>query len=239
MYVIVIGGGKVGYFLSRDLAERGDEVTLVEKDSARADWLESQLGSIVVRGDGDEMALLQTTGVERADAVLAVTGDDEDNLVALQLAKQAFNVRLTIARVNNPANVQIFKQLGVDQAVSATEILLRAIEPELEESGSNAELGAELERLRRAPEAGTGPARAARPASGRGPWLHRTGTASDEDGSGVPAAPSNDRCDQAAFPILKIFVPHTGHTPCVAGLPFFIVIDSASLISRLVLHFMQ
>lgn len=138
MYVIVIGGGKVGYFLSRDLAERGDEVTLVEKDSTRADWLESQLGSIVVRGDGDEMALLQTTGVERADAVLAVTGDDEDNLVALQLAKRAFNVPLTIARVNNPANVQIFKQLGVDQAVSATEILLRAIEPELEESsGAN------------------------------------------------------------------------------------------------------
>ncbi len=137
MYVIVIGGGKVGYFLSRDLAERGDEVTLVEKDPARAEWLESQLGSIVVRGDGDEMALLRTTGVERADAVLAVTGDDEDNLVALQLAKRAFNVPLTIARVNNPANVQIFKQLGVDQAVSATEILLRAIEPELEESSSN------------------------------------------------------------------------------------------------------
>ena len=137
MYVIVIGGGKVGYFLSRDLAERGDEVTLVEKDPGRADWLESQLGSVVVRGDGDEMALLRTTGVERADAVLAVTGDDEDNLVALQLAKRAFNVPLTIARVNNPANVQIFKQLGVDQAVSATEILLRAIEPELEESGSN------------------------------------------------------------------------------------------------------
>lgn len=134
--MIVIGGGKVGYFLSRDLAERGDEVTLVEKDPARADWLESQLGSIVVRGDGDEMALLRTTGVERADAVLAVTGDDEDNLVALQLAKRAFNVPLTIARVNNPANVQIFKQLGVDQAVSATEILLRAIEPELEESSS-------------------------------------------------------------------------------------------------------
>lgn len=136
MYVIVIGGGKVGYFLSRDLSERGDEVTLVEKDSTRADWLESQLGSIVVRGDGDEMALLRTTGVERADAVLAVTGDDEDNLVALQLAKRAFNVPLTIARVNNPANVEIFKQLGVDQAVSATEILLRAIEPELDESGS-------------------------------------------------------------------------------------------------------
>ena len=96
----------MGYYLSRDLLERGDEVTLVEKDPARADWLEGQLGSIVMRGDGDEMGFLSTTGVERADAVLAVTGDDEDNLVALQLAKKHFNVPLTIARVNNPANVE-------------------------------------------------------------------------------------------------------------------------------------
>jgi trk/ktr system potassium uptake protein len=128
MYAIVIGGGKVGYFLSRDLLERGDEVTLVEKDGSRADWLESQLGSIVMRGDGDEMAFLRSTGIERADAVLAVTGDDEDNLVALQLAKKEFNVPLTIARVNNPANVEIFKALGVDEAVSATEVLLSALE---------------------------------------------------------------------------------------------------------------
>ncbi len=82
-----------------------------------------------MRGDGDEMGFLSTTGIERADAVLAVTGDDEDNLIALQLAKKHFNVPLTIARVNNPANVEIFKTLGVDEAVSATEILLKALEP--------------------------------------------------------------------------------------------------------------
>jgi len=127
----VIGGGKVGYFLSRDLLQRGDEVTLVEMDGARAEWLESQLGSIVMRGDGDEMGFLSTTGIERADAVLAVTGDDEDNLIALQLAKKHFNVPLTIARVNNPANVEIFKTLGVDEAVSATEVLLGALEPKI------------------------------------------------------------------------------------------------------------
>lgn len=137
MYVIVIGGGKVGYFLARDLVDRGDEVTLIEKDSARAEWLEGQLGSIVMRGDGDEMAFLRTTGIERADAVAAVTGDDEDNLIALQLAKKHFNVPLTIARVNNPDNVQIFQALGVDQAVSATEILLNALEPKLAEAESN------------------------------------------------------------------------------------------------------
>src|SRR6266566_4367536 len=120
MYAIVIGGGKVGYYLSRDLLDRGDEVTLVEKDQTRAEWLESQLGSIVMRGDGDEMAFLSTTGIERAD--------DEVNLVALQLAKKHFNVPLTISRFNNPANVDIFKALGIDEAVSATEILRNALE---------------------------------------------------------------------------------------------------------------
>lgn len=132
MYVIVIGGGKVGYYLARDLVDRGEEVTLVEKDGSRAEWLEGQLGSIVMRGDGDEMGFLATTGIERADAVLAVTGDDEDNLVALQLAKKRFNVPRTVARVNNPANVDIFKALGVDEAVSATEVLLGALEPKIE-----------------------------------------------------------------------------------------------------------
>ncbi|HKA12306.1 MAG TPA: TrkA family potassium uptake protein [Candidatus Dormibacteraeota bacterium] len=137
MYAIVIGGGRVGYFLSRDLLERGDEVTLVENDAARAEWLESQLGSIVMYGDGDEMAFLSTTGIERADAVLAVTGDDARNLVALQLAKKHFNVPLAIARVNNPANVEIFKALGIDEAISATEILLNALESGVVTRSSN------------------------------------------------------------------------------------------------------
>ncbi len=132
MYVIVIGGGKVGYYLARDLLDRGEEVTLIEKDGSRSEWLEGQLGSIVMRGDGDEMGFLATTGIERADAVLAVTGDDEDHLVALQLAKKRFNVPRTVARVNNPANVEIFKALGVDEAVSATEVLLGALEPKIE-----------------------------------------------------------------------------------------------------------
>ena len=128
MYVIVIGGGRVGYQLARHLLDRGEEVLLIEKDGRRAEWLESQLGSIVMTGDGDEMAFLETTGIERADVVMAVSGDDEDNLVALQLAKKRFNVPLTIARVNNPANVDIFKTLGVDEAISATDVLLNAME---------------------------------------------------------------------------------------------------------------
>jgi trk system potassium uptake protein len=131
MYVIVVGGGTVGYYLSRDLVERGHEVTLIERDAKRADWLETQLGSIVMRGDGCEVRFLDQTGIERADAIIAVTADDEDNLIALQMAKKHFRVKKTIARVNNPNNVEIFKMLGVDEAVSATDVLLGALEPPL------------------------------------------------------------------------------------------------------------
>jgi K+ transport systems, NAD-binding component len=93
VYVIVVGGGTVGYYMSRDLLERGHEVTLIERDAQRADWLETQLGSIVMRGDGCEVKFLSQTGIERADAIVAVTADDEDNLIALQMAKRHFNVK--------------------------------------------------------------------------------------------------------------------------------------------------
>jgi trk system potassium uptake protein TrkA len=134
-YVLVIGGGKVGYFLARHLLQRDYEVTVVEKDATRATNIEHDLGpASVMRGDGDEMAFLATTGIERADVVVAATGDDEDNLVACQLAKRKFNVPRTIARVNNPNNVKLFRALGIDAPVSATELLMGLIEAEL--SGS-------------------------------------------------------------------------------------------------------
>jgi len=134
-YVLVIGGGKVGYFLARHLLERDYEVTVVEKDPTRAANIEHDLGpASVMRGDGDEMAFLATTGIERADVVVGATGDDEDNLVACQLAKRKFNVPRTIARVNNPNNVKLFRALGIDAPVSATELLMGLIEAEL--SGS-------------------------------------------------------------------------------------------------------
>ena len=112
-YVVVIGGGKVGFYLARHLIERDYEVTLVEKDPARAEWIEHQMGSVAVMvGDGDEIAFLATTGIERAGVVVACTGDDEDNLIACQLAKGKFHVPRTIARVNNPVNVDVFSALG-------------------------------------------------------------------------------------------------------------------------------
>jgi trk system potassium uptake protein TrkA len=135
-YVIVVGGGKVGYHLARHLLDRGYEVTLLEKEKLRAQWLSHQLGSCsIMVGDGDEMAFLATTGIERAGVVVGATGDDEDNLVACQLAKRKFNVPRTIARVNDPENVRLFQLLGIDVAVSATELLMGLIEAEL--SGSD------------------------------------------------------------------------------------------------------
>ncbi len=134
-YVIIVGGGKLGYHLAKHLIERDYEITLIEKDVNRAEWIEHQLGSVsVMVGDGDEMAFLATTGIERAGVVVAATGDDEDNLIACQLAKVKFNVPRTIARVNNPVNVGAFKTLGIDVPVSATELLMGLIESEL--SGS-------------------------------------------------------------------------------------------------------
>jgi trk/ktr system potassium uptake protein len=135
-YIIVVGGGKVGYHLAKHLLERGYEVTLVEKDQVRAEWLAHQLGACsIMVGDGDEMAFLASTGIERAGVVVGATGDDEDNLVACQLAKRKFNVPRTIARVNDPENVGLFRALGIDVPVSATELLMGLIEAEL--SGSD------------------------------------------------------------------------------------------------------
>jgi trk system potassium uptake protein len=134
-YVLIVGGGKVGFYLAKHLIERGYEVTLVEKNKERAEWITHQLGTVsLMVGDGDEMAFLATTGIERAGVVVAATGDDEDNLIACQLAKRKFNVPRTIARVNNPVNVKVFKELGIDVPVSATELLMGLIEAELGQS---------------------------------------------------------------------------------------------------------
>ncbi|MBV8301349.1 MAG: NAD-binding protein [Candidatus Dormibacteraeota bacterium] len=131
-YVLIIGGGKVGFYLARHLTERDYEVTLVEKDPERAERIEQLLGSVIVMvGDGDEMEFLGKTGIERAGVVVACTGDDEDNLIACQLAKGKFHVPRTIARVNNPVNVRVFQALGVDAPISATELLMGLIEAEL------------------------------------------------------------------------------------------------------------
>lgn len=131
MYVIVAGGGKVGYSLARILLSEEHEVLIVERDRRRADAMAEDLGSVVLRGDACEVSTLAEAGASRADVVVAVTGDDEDNLVICQLAKKKFSAGRVVARINNPKNRRIFNLLGVDAAVSSTELILTQIQQEL------------------------------------------------------------------------------------------------------------
>lgn len=127
MYVIVVGAGKVGYYLAKNLLMEDHEVLLIENDPAKVEYYNERLGTVVVRGDGAEASTLAKAGAARADVVVAVTGEDEDNLVVCQVAKNKFHVGRTIARVNNPKNEHLFRLLGVDVTVSQTNFILNLI----------------------------------------------------------------------------------------------------------------
>ena len=131
MYVVVIGGGNVGYYLTKELLAAGHEVVMIEKDPTRARGIADELGSIVIPNDGCEGRYQAEAGMGRADVVAAVTGDDEDNLVACQVAKMRFNVPRAIARVNNPKNEALFRRLAIDDTVSPTRAILAVIEHEI------------------------------------------------------------------------------------------------------------
>jgi trk system potassium uptake protein TrkA len=131
MYIIIGGGGEVGYYLTKSLLSQGHEVLLLEKGATRYQNLNEELGPAVVRGDACEARTMEEVGASRADVVIAVTGDDEDNLVICQMAKKRFNVGRTIARLNNPKHTEIFEKLGIDITVSPTKAILSQIEAEL------------------------------------------------------------------------------------------------------------
>ncbi len=131
MYVIIVGGGKVGYYLTKELLAAGHELVLLEKDGPRARQIADEVGGIVLQRDGCEGKHLEEAGAKRAAIVAAVTGDDEDNLVVCQMAKHHFDVPRTIARVNNPRNEALFRHLGVDDIISPTRMALAAIEQDI------------------------------------------------------------------------------------------------------------
>ncbi len=131
MYIIVIGGGRVGYYLTRALLDEGHEILIIEKNATICSTITEELGSICFRGDGCEVATLEEIGTGRADMLVAVTGDDEDNLVACQVAKHRFNVPHTIARIRNPQNESLFKKMGIDVTVSSTNVILEQIAEEV------------------------------------------------------------------------------------------------------------
>ena len=135
MYVIVVGAGKVGWNLTRELLEKGHEVTLLDNDRERYATVEQELEHNIQYGDASELWVLERAGIQRADMVIAVTGDDEDNMLICQVAKEKYLVDRTIARVNNPRNREHFELLGIKPVVSATDLILRLIEHEVPEYG--------------------------------------------------------------------------------------------------------
>ena len=130
-YIIIAGGGKVGHNLGRALLPKGDEVLILEKRPPRFHALHDELGEAVVFGDACEIRTMVQVGMERADLVVAVTGDDEDNLIICQAARRWFGVPRAIGRVNNPANEDTFHKLGIKETISATRLMYQLIEQEV------------------------------------------------------------------------------------------------------------
>jgi trk/ktr system potassium uptake protein len=136
MYVLIAGGGKVGSNLARTLIRAGHEVTLIEQRTTRFDMLEAELEHQVLKGDATELHVLERAGIKRPpDIVVAVTGDDEDNIVICQLARERYGVQKVIARVNDPRNETYFDLLGISPTVSATGSIMALIEHEVPEHG--------------------------------------------------------------------------------------------------------
>ncbi len=131
MYIIIVGGGNIGRYLAKRLLEDSHTVVVLEKDHTQCQHLARELNAMIINGDGCDYRYMQDAGVSRADVVAAVTGDDEDNLVICQLAKEKFGVRRTVARVNDSRNEHTFSELGVDVPVDATAIIAKIIEEEV------------------------------------------------------------------------------------------------------------
>lgn len=132
MYLIIVGGGNVGLQLAKRLLQNGHEVLVVERDAQTANRIATQIGEEnVTLGDGCEMATQQDCGFGRADVVIAVTGEDEDNLIVCQMAKTVWSVKRALARINDPSHEEIFKQVGIDETVSATGIIYSMLEQQI------------------------------------------------------------------------------------------------------------
>jgi trk system potassium uptake protein len=136
MYIIVAGGGKVGSNVTRSLLEMGHELTLIEQRPDRFARLEEEFGPVVLRGDATEISVLERAGIGRPpELLLAVTGDDEDNLVISQIGKEGYGVAKAIARVNDPRNQAHFDLLGITQTICSTTSILGLVEHEVPEHG--------------------------------------------------------------------------------------------------------
>ncbi len=131
MYIVIVGAGKVGFFLAKRLLKSKHVVSIVDKDRDICEGIAKELEALVINGDGCDPRILQEAGIERADVLAAVTGEDEDNLIICQLAKERFGVQRTVGRVNNPDNEHTFAELGIDVPVDSTKIIAKIIEEEV------------------------------------------------------------------------------------------------------------
>lgn len=132
MKTIIVGGGKVGFYLAKTLCENGYDVVMIEIDKEQSRYCANNLDAEVSRGDGTTVEALEACGCAKADCVIAVMGKDERNLVCCQTAKQVFGVKKTIAKVNNPKNTDVLKALGIDIVISATDNIIQLLENEVE-----------------------------------------------------------------------------------------------------------
>ena len=132
MKSIIIGGGKIGYYLLKTLKEKNYNVILIESDKNLCQSIAEDIDADIICGDGTDVDVLKDAGINEAEVVAAVTGADEENLVICKIAKSTFNISKTIARVNNPKNISMFKALGVDKTVCSTAVIANLIEYEFD-----------------------------------------------------------------------------------------------------------
>ena len=130
MKMVIVGGGKVGWNLARIMLERRHTVSLIERDRQKCEKLADELDAAIFRGDGTNVAVLEAAGTQDADVFMTVTGSDQDNLVACQVARDYFHAKKVISRVNDPRNIETFRVLGIENIVSSTDILTKMIEQE-------------------------------------------------------------------------------------------------------------
>jgi trk system potassium uptake protein TrkA len=124
LYIIVVGGGEVGFYLAREFIDGGHEVLVIESDSRRRERLEEELGDITLGGEGCRIQCLDEAGVSRADVFIAATDADEDNLAACQLAKLKYHVPRVLSKLNNPRNRNIFRKLGIENTIDVAALVL-------------------------------------------------------------------------------------------------------------------
>lgn len=135
MFIVIVGGGKLGYYLVKTLLPNNHKIIVFDPVKELCEKIANDLKIPVINANGTDIEKLTEIHLEKADIFIAVTGKDEDNLIACQLAKKTFGVKKTIARVNNPKNIEVFERLGVGTTVSGTSIIADLIEEEVDFSG--------------------------------------------------------------------------------------------------------